>query len=234
MKEYSAPRSDVIRIASYNIHGAKGRDGTVNLSRIGADLNDVDFAGLYEVHASPFRVPPDQASRLSDLLGWESTFLATERRWWHDNTGNAILTTLLIENVQRIPLLGTRGKAFRQAVLVDLPLDDAVVHVLMTHLDSQQDREPQLKAVRQLFEALESPAILMGDLNSGPRDPQILDLLSQPGVESVLDTNSGDHIDWIIVRGLECVAAELVESGASDHPVVKATLRLPDASAKRR
>lgn len=221
---YEPPRTDVLRIASYNIHGGKGRDGQVDFRRIARDLQDIDLAALYEVRGHPLS---SQANILGEVAGLNAAFLATERRWWHDHIGNAVLTKLPVEIVTRIPLVNTRGKAFRQVVLIDVPLQDTTVHLLATHIDSQQDREPQLKVVIQLFNALASPAILMGDLNSGPTDPQLVELLLQPDVDSVLDADAGQHIDWIITRGLKCIAAELVDSRASDHPVVKATLELP-------
>lgn len=224
---YEPSRTDVLRIASYNIHGGKGRDGKLDLFRIGNNLRDIDVAGLYEVHGAAMGAFSTQAAVLGKHVGLNAAFLGTERRWWHDHFGNAVLSKLPITHLHRIPLPGTRGKAFRQAVLFDVPLAGGTVHVLMSHLDSQQDREPQLKAVIQLFHSLKSPAILMGDLNSGSRDPQMAELLSQPGVNSVLDPGAEDRIDWIITRGLDCVAAECLNSGASDHPVIKATLRLP-------
>jgi endonuclease/exonuclease/phosphatase family metal-dependent hydrolase len=126
-------------------------------------------------------------------------------------------------------LVGTRGKAFRQAVLVDVPWNDRVIHVVMVHVDSGRDRERQLETVIRLFQSLKSPAILMGDLNTRPDDPRLAALLSEDGVENVLsklgDKTPTDNIDWIITRGLECVDAAYHHSGASDHPVVKATLR---------
>lgn len=225
------PDENVLRIASFNIHGGKGSDGALNLSRIGDELRNVDFAGLYEVHAILFGQFADQADELGQKLGLRSAFLATERRWWRDHFGNAVVTSLPVMNVQRMPLIGTRGKAFRQAVLFDILWNDVVTHVLMVHIDSQQDREPQLRTVIDLFQALNAPAVLMGDLNSGPDDKWIAGLLSQPGVQSTLHVKLGDaapkdNIDWIITRGLECVDTEYVDRGASDHPVVKATLRI--------
>lgn len=224
---YEPSRTDVLRIASYNIHGGKGRDGTLDLRRIASDLRDIDVAGLYEVHGAAMGDFATQAAVIGEHAGLNAAFLGTERRWWHDHFGNAVLSKSPIAHVHRIPLPGTRGKAFRQAVLFDVPLAGETVHVLMSHIDSQQDRRPQLRAVIQLFHALKSPAILMGDLNSGLRDPQLVELLSQPGVNSVLDPASQDRIDWIITRGLDCIAAECIDRGASDHPVIKATLRLP-------
>lgn len=238
-KYYDTRPPEVLRIASYNIHSGKGRDRRLDLERIAADLKDIDFAGLYEVRSRSFGLLPGQHIALSDQLGMPSVFLATEHRWWHDHFGNAVLTYLPVQNIQRIPLIGTRGKAFRQAVLVEFPWQEQTLRILMVHIDSDRDREQQLMAVIRLFQSLESPCVLMGDLNTRSTDPRLAELLAHPGVESVIHTRLGEqaptnNIDWIITRGLECVHAEYVDSGASDHPVVKADLRLPDASAKRR
>jgi endonuclease/exonuclease/phosphatase family metal-dependent hydrolase len=223
--------TNVLRIASFNIHGGKGTDGKLDLARIAGELKDVDLAGLFEVHSAPWHHPSDQAAVLGEQLDMRSAFLGTEHRWWHDHFGNAVLAAWPIEHVQRIPLVGTRGKAFRQAVLVDVPLQDQIVHVVMAHLDRGQDREQQLAAVIALFQSLAAPAILMGDLNSGVADPQLTALLSQADIESVIHAKMGSAappvaIDWIITRGLECDDVEYRSSGASDHPVIKATLRL--------
>jgi endonuclease/exonuclease/phosphatase family metal-dependent hydrolase len=231
--------AETLRVASFNIHGGKGTDRHTDLSRIAADLHDIDLAGLYEVRATPGGQYPDQAADLGARLRLQSVFLGTERRWWHDHFGNAVLATMPLAQVQRIPLAGTRGKAFRQAVLLDVPLQGETVHVLMVHIDREQDRQPQLQSVIQLFRALQSPAVLMGDLNSSPDDPALQDLLAEPEVESVIHSQletaaPRDNIDWIIVRGLECTHAEYHSSGASDHPVVRAELQIKDATKKRR
>ncbi len=217
------------RLASFNIHGGKGTDGVRDLARIAADLQDVDFAALFEVHADPWNRFSDQAVELGERLGLRSAFFPTEHTWWRDGFGNALLTSADDVAVQRIPLVGTRGKAFRQAVLVDVPWNGRVIHIVMVHVDSGRDRERQLETVIRLFQSLEAPAILMGDLNSRPDDPRLKALLSEDGIENVLsklgDKSPTENIDWIIIRGLECVEAAYHHSGASDHPVVKATLR---------
>jgi endonuclease/exonuclease/phosphatase family metal-dependent hydrolase len=221
------PPSELLRVASFNIHGGKGHDRRVDLLRTAEALKDVDFAGLYEVRAFPWNSHPDQATELGERLRMSSAFLATERRWWHDHFGNAVLSKLPKTEIQRIPLVCTDGKGYRQAVLVDLPLGDEVVHVVMAHVSPTRIGSQQREAVIRLFLSLSEPAILMGDMNAGPNHPQIKDLLSQPGVKDVLETQLGSPIDYIIVRGLECVDAKPVDNGASDHPALKATLRLP-------
>ena len=224
-------RGETLRIASYNIHGGKGTDQRRDLTRIAADLEEVDFAGLFEVRATPVGSFPDQAAELGSQLGMRSAFLGTERRWWHDHFGNAVLTRRTVNSLQRIPLLGTRGKAYRQAILIGVPLQGETVRVLMAHIDREQDRVPQLHAVIELFRGLQSPAVLMGDLNSGPDDPAIQLLLKDAGVDSVIHSRVGatapqGNIDWLFVRGLDCLSDDYLASGASDHPVLKAEVRL--------
>lgn len=230
------PAANELRIASFNIHSGKGGDNRLDLARTASELEGVDFAGLFEVRADPWG---DQAAELGARLGMRSTFLGTERRWWHDHFGNAVLSTRPVAGIVRIPLVGTRGKAYRQAVLAHVPLEGRTVQIVMAHIDREQDREEQMAAVIRLFRALEPPAVLMGDLNSHPLDPQLQGLVRQPGVESVLHSRLGDaippdNIDWLIIRGLECTSFELGERGASDHPAIRATLRIGDASAERR
>ncbi len=229
---YVEPSDDVLRIASFNIHSGKGADNRLDLTRTCRALQDVDFAGLFEVRARAWNLFPSQAGCLADQLQMRTVFLPTERRWWHDHFGNALLTARPVAGIQRIPLIGTRGKAFRQAVLVDIPLQGETVHIVMVHLDSERDREQQLAAVIRLFLSLEAPAVLMGDLNTRQNDSQLAALLSQPGVASAIHAQlekyaPTNNIDWIITRGLECVSAAYDATDASDHPIVKAELRLP-------
>lgn len=224
---------DVLRIASFNIHSGKGTDGQMELSRVATELADVDFAGLYEVRSTPPGHFPHQAAELGELLGMRSVFLATEHRWWRDHFGNALLTSRPILGLQRIPLIGTRGKAFRQAILVDVPFQDRAVHILMVHVDREDDREQQLAAVIRLFQDLEAPAVLMGDLNSPATDPQLSALLEHADMRDVMrvpreERAITDAIDWMIVKGLKPVSATYGSIGASDHPALKADLVLSE------
>jgi endonuclease/exonuclease/phosphatase family metal-dependent hydrolase len=221
-----SPRTGALRIASFNIHGGKGADGQLDLARIAVELEGVDLAALFEVRASRWQTFPDQAAELGERLGLRSAYLGTERRWWHEHFGNAVLSAVPIAGVQRIPLVNTRGKAFRQAALVEVPLADATVHILMVHVDRERDRQHQLDAVIRLFESLATPAVLMGDLNTPRDDPRLKALLESPGVKSAVENPPAEAIDWILVRGLDCSGVEVRDGSASDHPALRATLRL--------
>ena len=228
-----ASQSPVLRVATFNIHSGRGRDRKTDLSRTaGVFTTSPDIVGLNEVRGTfNDSLKPDQAAQLGELLGMRHAFVATERRWWHDHFGNAVLTKIPIRQTHRIPLPGTRGKAFRNAVLVQFEFQERHVQLLTVHIDSQSDRELQLQAIISLFEGLESPAILMGDLNSNRDDPLIRNLLAQSDVVDVLaqasrKADSRPPIDWILTRGFQCRAAELIDNDASDHPLAVAELEL--------
>ncbi len=71
----------------------------------------------------------------------------------------------------------------------------------------------------------------MGDMNSLPDDPQIQRLLATPGVTDAIASGMPQppsHIDWIFTRGLQTVAAGMIDHGASDHPCYWAELEVRD------
>jgi endonuclease/exonuclease/phosphatase family metal-dependent hydrolase len=220
-----------LKIASFNFHSGKGRDGKTDLKQAEKLIADSDFVGLYEVRASRISVFNNQAEELTqtDYRFW--LFAPTERQWWHEHFGNGIVHRYGLPDVVRIPLDNTRGKAFRNALLSTIELQDGRVRVLSTHIDSTDDREKQLKTVIGLFLSLQSPCVLMGDLNTVAADPQLDALRKIDGVISPLHEQIPDlppaNIDWIFTRGLRTLSAERIENDASDHPIVKAELALP-------
>ncbi|MDX1965961.1 MAG: hypothetical protein SFV23_02210 [Planctomycetaceae bacterium] len=229
------PLGETLRLASFNIHSGKGHDGQVDLQRTEQRLAESDVAGLYEVRNSPWNGDVHQGIDLGRRLGMASVFAATERHWWREHFGNALLSRVPLDAVQRLPLPGTRGKAYRAAVLAHIPWQGKTLHLIAVHVDRGGDRESQLKLLIPLFRALETPAILMGDLNTPASDPHLAALLQDPEVRSPLhekltSTLPAANIDWIFTRGLETVSAELVENDASDHPVARAVLRLPGST----
>lgn len=222
--------SNRLRVATFNVHSGKGKDRRTDLPRV-AKVFDLapDIAGLNEVRGTiDDRLYPDQAAELGKLLSMDSVFLPTERRWWHDHFGNALLTRIPIGQIHRIPLEGTRGKAFRFATLAQFEFQQRTVQLLTAHVDSQSDREHQLRAIISLFNGLQPPVILMGDLNSSPEDPQMRQLLEQPDVSDALQDIKGHRIDWILTRGFRVFSGRMIENDASDHPAVVAELELAD------
>ncbi len=231
------PDVTVLRVATFNIHSGRGTDRRYDLARTAAVFTSPpDVLGLNEVRGTwNESLWPDQATQLGGLLRMRSAFVPTERRWWHDHFGNALLTRLPLRQIHRLPLAGTRGKAFRCAALAQFEFQQQTVQLLAVHVDSQSDREAQLRAVIALFLGLKSPAILIGDLNSNPDDAQLQELLAHPDVvdalhESPPDARGRQHIDWILAKGFRCRSARLIANEASDHPAAEAELEIMSLS----
>ncbi len=229
---------DSLRIATFNIHGGRGADDRRDLDRVADVLQGFDLIATQEVRGSTFTGSPDQAAILAEKLKLAWLYAPTERRWWRDSFGNALLTRLPITSWQRIPLACTQEKAFRNVVVAQVTFADATLHVLLTHLDRVTDREEQLREVIQIYRDLPAPAILLGDLNTDRHDPMWAALLKEPDIVDVLgnaDSTVDDdrRIDWIIARGLEVIDAGVLDRGASDHPCYWAELRLPAARVAR-
>ncbi len=217
-----------LRVATFNIHGGKGRDGRRDLDRTARCLEELDFVGLNEVRSDWFAWQPDQAHELGRRLNMSSAFAPTEQAGWFDRFGNGLLSRLELTSVQRVPLPGTQHKRWRNAILTGVRWNDQIVRVLAVHLDADKDRARQLELICDLFLSLDEPALLLGDLNTRADDPALQGLLKTPSVIDVLraaspsDRSPPPHIDWILARGLKTVRAELRDDGTSDHPVVRA------------
>jgi endonuclease/exonuclease/phosphatase family metal-dependent hydrolase len=221
-----------IRLATFNLHGGKGLDDRRDLDRTAKCLQNVDFAALQEVDGPGLFGGDDQAAALGKRLEMASLFAPAVRQWHVLESGNGFLTALPVAFWQRIPLKSHRDYSFRNAVLLGLRQTsgdrERVVHILLTHVNRRynEDREAQLRAVIALFLSLEEPAILLGDLNSTAKDPQIAKLLKDPraidavGKASDEKTARIERIDWIFCRGLKPIRAGVMENEASDHPLV--------------
>lgn len=214
-----APPSDFLRVATFNIHG--GRDGQDQPALAGdaQSLAGVHLAGLNEVRGG-WR--GDQTGWLGERLGLAGLYAPSERRWWRDHWGNALLSAAPVGDWQRVPLPGSRGKGYRNYLTAEVSCLGTTLHVLLTHIDTRHDRQAQLQTVGEAFLRLPEPALLMGDLNSDANDPLIQRLLATPGVTDCLAEAAGGYkrrrIDWILARGLRTVRCGIREQHASDHP----------------
>ena len=218
-------------VATFNIHSGVGRDGRRDVSRTAENLADADFIGLNEVQGVlPWRAG-NQARTLGAALrrGW--LFAPTERRWWCDHFGNALLSRLPIGAWERIPLAGTQSKGHRNMLVSEVTVGGRTVRIVVTHIARGVDRNAQLTQVVQKFLTLPPPCVLMGDFNTRTVEEPLRGLLRQPGTIDAVGQagtkNAPGRIDWILVRGLEVIRAGLRDNGASDHPCAWAELRLP-------
>lgn len=234
--EYHTLSAKSFRVVSFNIHGGKGTDGRRDLDRIAGCIASIrpDFVGLNEVHGSLFGVRFNQADELGRRLNMASQFVPAERRFWQPSFGNGLLSKVATSPVHKLPLPCTQGKKYRIAALTSFKVGGQTVRVLAVHLDRVKDRDKQMEQIFSLFCGLESPAILMGDLNALPNDPALKFWLeTHPEICDVLGKILGAEaparrIDWILTRGLTPVDAGFLENGASDHPLVWAELKISE------
>lgn len=151
-----------LRVATYNIHGARGLDGKERVDRIGDVLGEVgaDIIALQEVFQR-------QAWALADATGTAVVFGAT-RRLAHGLYGNVCLS--------RFPLVGHARYSLtchpfepRGCLRADLDVGhEAPLHVLNVHLGLRyRERIHQVRRLARLFARarLPGPRVLLGDFN---------------------------------------------------------------------
>jgi endonuclease/exonuclease/phosphatase family metal-dependent hydrolase len=221
-----------IRVGTFNLHGCRGEDKIIDIMRSAKCLEKLDFAALEEVHGAQFFGGEDQAALLGKQLKMAWLFAPAVREWYCLDSGNGFLTTLPVTFWQRIPLQSHRDYSFRNVILLGLRQkgsggQERIINTLVTHVNRRydEDREAQLRAVIALFLSLREPAILLGDLNSDSKDPQIAQLLHNneiiDSVGKILGSNDDPkRIDWIFCRGMKPVDAGILENHASDHSMV--------------
>ncbi len=75
-------------------------------------------------------------------------------------------------------------RTHRNAVLLAMEHQGRTIHVLVTHITRRYDseRQAQLRSVIAMYLSLDEPALLLGDMNSDAKDPQIRQLLQTPGI----------------------------------------------------
>ena len=230
------------RVATFNIHGGFGVDGVLNLQRTAAAVRGADFVGLNELRGPGWGDPRNQAEQLGSILGLGWLFAPTETTWSGPHFGQGVLSRLPISNWKRVPLDRVNGNGYRNYVECQIPLDakdpHAYLTILVTHLDRKTDRQDQLRVVIRRFLEIPAPAILMGDLNSKITEPQLIALASEPGVSDCFgqlfqSDLARKRIDWVFIRGLECLQSQLQPTTASDHPIGWVELELSDHQSIR-
>ena len=222
-----APAADTLRIATYNIHYGFNTQWNLSLeeqaqaiARSGADvvvMQEVDTGRL-----TSFGI--DNALWLARRLGMETVYLPTVEK----TTGIALLTRLkLVESGgQLLPSEEEPTGIVRGTVLLaGAPLP---VHGVWLGLREEE-------RARQLATALDfvgnGRAVLGGDMNAEPDSPVYAGML-QAGFQDPFvvggfrplptdpAVNPHKRIDYVWIRGLKPVEAQVSDSLASDHRLV--------------
>lgn len=184
------------RVATYNIRHGLGRDGRVDLDRTAREIAalraDVVAVQEADVAYGPRSGYEDQAARLGELLGRQVAFGAAidlppaadgqaRRRY-----GLTVLTPHTLEDAVMHPLPAHPGVparqegrgALRARVVRDRGGAGEVLDLLVTHLDNAltEHRTAEVLGLLRLSEDLPGPAVLLGDLNAAPEDPELAPL----------------------------------------------------------
>ena len=219
------------RVGTLNKHSGFGEDDVYNLNRTIEAVRGTDLCGLNEVRGRLFGQPANQAQELAQAIGDAWLYLPSERRLWHDDFGNGLLTRLPIANWIRSPLPAEpHHGGYRNVTVASVQFGSRRVEVVVTHIDRASDQSNQIQFITRLFSSLEQPSILLGDLNANSDNPQIQNLLSIQGIHECLGEATGQtrgRIDWILCRGLQTVSGGEIKNGASDHPMYWVDLQFP-------
>lgn len=156
----------LLKIASYNIHLAIGRDSRYLPQRILDVLReiDADVIALQEVSlgAGGF----DMLAYLAEEMGFESVAGPTLRHPVRGAYGNAILSRWPVHKAKRLNLSFKRCEP-RGALDIELSCEQKRLRILATHLGLRpKERRTQIRSLLRAFEDDESmPTVLLGDLN---------------------------------------------------------------------
>lgn len=215
-------------VGVYNIHRARGADGKKDIKRIANVIKNADIIGLCEVQGWANIRGDNQVSLLASECLLAGLFCPTQKRWLHYDRGNGMLSRFVIEKWQRKPLIDTVGRHARCLCRVDIVIDHAIVPVFITHVARRVDQERQLQAVFDEF-GQHDIAILMGDFNVNADFEFLQNLIKQYDAQDALATIEHENrIDWIVVKGLKVVNAQVDDNIASDHPYYWCQLSLID------
>ena len=176
----------------------------------------------------------DQLVWLGDRLGMNYSWgpASTDGLW-----GNALLSNYPVQSSTVIRYSSTDNLR-RSALVVDLLIDGETVRFVATHLDNPEDagaiRSEQVEQLLPLVDEVR-PLVLGGDFNMGPSDPLIQQIMAvgltdagAAGGATGATSATGNRIDYIFVSDeFAVVRADIIDSGASDHRPVIATLELP-------
>ncbi|MGE0459927.1 MAG: endonuclease/exonuclease/phosphatase family protein [Vicinamibacterales bacterium] len=164
-------KTHTIRVATYNIHRARGLDGRTRLERIAAVLAtvDADIVALQEVvGASPLK--PGQAAELGAALGM-GWVMAPTRHWRTALFGNVVLSRLPVRHHVQHDLTWKTCEP-RNVQRVDFEVDSHILHFYNVHLGTALlERRHQAARLASLVHdrRVTGPKIVLGDFNEWAR-----------------------------------------------------------------
>lgn len=155
-----------LRLATWNIHMAIGRDGHRDLSRVVQVIRQlqVDVIGLQEVD-NQIEKGRDDLQTLTEQTGLVVIAGPTMQRARGDY-GNALLTRLPVRQVERYDL-SFKQREPRGLLIVELEWQARPLQIAVTHLGLRPaERRDQVRRLcKYLAQKERRPLVLMGDFN---------------------------------------------------------------------
>ncbi len=241
MPVYLRPSGAPVRVMTYNVHSAfnvAGRQDPEGIARV-IEVGSADLVALQEVSRGWLvDGSTDLPAWLSRRLNMPFLFRGTSDPVW----GNALLSRypVLEWGWAPLPRAGTllpRGFLWAQ---VDLGRGDPlfVVTTHLHHVEAEHaPRQAQVEALLSFLDGRRS-SLFLGDLNAQPEFAE-MDWIAQAGwIDSWAEAGDGpglswpspnpfERIDWIWhTDDLAAVEAAVIDSSASDHRPVLATIVL--------
>lgn len=244
-------RGAVVRVLDFNIHHGANTEDVLDLERIAQVIrtSGAEVVGLQEVdnHWGMRSGFVDQAAWLAKRTGMNYCYSANldldpaKGQARRQQYGTAILSTYKLKNCTNTPLPNHPGGEQRGLAQADIKVRGVDVRVFNTHLTHNSDpgRLTQARVVDSIVNASDRPVILTGDMNATPESAPYSVLSSRltdgwkaagkgPGYTSPLVPAPKNRIDYVFTSDdITPVGAEVVDTDASDHYPVLASMRLP-------
>ena len=169
------PRGPVLRVLQFNIRAARSEGGRVDLPEIAAEIAAArpDLVSLNEVDTDTTRTRTDEPAYLAGATGLHVVY-GPNVIYDGGPFGNAVLTRYPVVASQNLRLPGAPGRETRGLLTVVVQVQGHDVVFGSTHLSDGDQAGPsrllQSLAVARALRSMPAPAILAGDLNSGPAD----------------------------------------------------------------
>ncbi len=169
------PQGPVLRVLQFNIRAARSESGRVDLPEIAAEIEAArpDLVSLNEVDTDTTRTRADEPAYLAGATGLHVVY-GPNVIYDGGPFGNAVLTRYPVVDSQNLRLPGAPGREARGLLTVVVDVEGRHVVFASTHLSdgdrARRSRLLQSLAVARALRSMPAPAILAGDLNSGPAD----------------------------------------------------------------
>jgi endonuclease/exonuclease/phosphatase family metal-dependent hydrolase len=239
--------AQVLRVLTYNIHHAEGRDGVWNVQRIADVIKSInpDVVALQEIDQATTRSGSTvyQLDSLASLTGMKGYFGRTiDYQGGQYGNGVLVRSDINVGTVTNHPLPSPNGGEARRVMELELSLDIAgrlqSFNFFATHLDASNtaNRIAQVNAINALVEISDTPSILAGDFNFRRTSAEYA-LIDNEWLDSTISNAVASQIDYVMYRNADqwevvtrgVFVVNQVTNVASDHYPFVAVLELQPA-----